>query len=477
MKWRILATLVLVLFVTPSAAETNGPDAKAGEPPVADDPVEDVGEEADEDVGEAPVTEPAGPLHAADVMVAESIVLDHLLSPRLAERLVEVFRSELERAGHVVFSEAALEQLRTGTVTVDPRELSLAQAALDRGKEHYLEFELQAAHEALVEAVERFEPLIVSPEELPSLLEALAYLGDVRLNLEDEEGAREAFMQVLLRRPDHRLDSGIHPPRVLDAFETARAEAGRLARGNLVVSSSPPLARVTVDGLPRGETPVTVEDLVVGPHLVIVEAPEHRVWAQNVEITAEGTELALRLEPTRTGELLDALAEEAGEENTLETLVPIAAEVAKSAEVEATALLGLRVLRDQHYLAMALVDQERGARVVWTVVDDDFLRAREVVRTLVEKVFAADEPKFVDTGGKAPGVMPDFESHLLGFARPPPPELIDTVEAPPLAHRWWFWASVATVAALGAGGAYQVLRPADIVQLPDVIEFDWEVGR
>ena len=43
--------------------------------------------------------------------------------------------------------------------------------------------------------------------------------------------------------------------------------------GQLVVSSEPPGARVTIDGQARGVTPVTLADIAAGPHSVVIQGP------------------------------------------------------------------------------------------------------------------------------------------------------------------------------------------------------------
>ncbi len=56
--------------------------------------------------------------------------------------------------------------------------------------------------------------------------------------------------------------------------------------GGFVVSSVPPGARVTVDGQPRGTTPVTVDGLPPGPHQLRVEADGRAANEQTVQVVA-----------------------------------------------------------------------------------------------------------------------------------------------------------------------------------------------
>jgi len=58
-------------------------------------------------------------------------------------------------------------------------------------------------------------------------------------------------------------------------------------RGRLTVRSRPPGARVTVDGKPIGETPVTVDPLPAGPHAVEVAKPGYHAWSGEREITSQ----------------------------------------------------------------------------------------------------------------------------------------------------------------------------------------------
>jgi hypothetical protein len=58
--------------------------------------------------------------------------------------------------------------------------------------------------------------------------------------------------------------------------------------GRLQVESNPAGARVLIDGRDRGETPLTVEDLAVGSHKVIIRAAEGSVQ-RTVAITAAHT--------------------------------------------------------------------------------------------------------------------------------------------------------------------------------------------
>ncbi len=101
-----------------------------------------------------------------------------------------------------------------------------------------------------------------------------------------------------------RLDSGAHvlevqsgksEPRVIPLMIQAGVQTSQYVElqgvaktGVLEIRSDPPGARVTIDGRPRGTTPVTVRDLAPGDHSVVLEAGGRKVQ-QAVRTEAGGT--------------------------------------------------------------------------------------------------------------------------------------------------------------------------------------------
>ena len=67
---------------------------------------------------------------------------------------------------------------------------------------------------------------------------------------------------------------------------TAAAESPA-ATGRVLVRSTPAGARVLVNGMVRGETPLAIRDLEFGTHTIVVEAPGYPRWQQTVTLSAE----------------------------------------------------------------------------------------------------------------------------------------------------------------------------------------------
>jgi hypothetical protein len=71
---------------------------------------------------------------------------------------------------------------------------------------------------------------------------------------------------------------------------TASAAASRAPantfRGSLAVDSTPPGARVTLNGTLLGTTPLQVRDLPVGSRVIRVELPDHNAWTSSIRVVA-----------------------------------------------------------------------------------------------------------------------------------------------------------------------------------------------
>jgi PEGA domain len=82
------------------------------------------------------------------------------------------------------------------------------------------------------------------------------------------------------------------------------APLGRGYVGSLVVTSDPRGAEVSVDGVPRGSTPVTIRALNAGSRVIRVTMPGHQPWSWSVAVVADKeTPVAVKLRPTSPPQL------------------------------------------------------------------------------------------------------------------------------------------------------------------------------
>jgi hypothetical protein len=78
--------------------------------------------------------------------------------------------------------------------------------------------------------------------------------------------------------------------------ETPERSGGARANGRLIVRSTPPGAKVSIDGRDAGTTPATVRDLSIGPHTVRVAQDGYAVGERRIVLTEERVSQAMRFE-------------------------------------------------------------------------------------------------------------------------------------------------------------------------------------
>jgi len=176
-----------------------------------------------------------------------------------------------------------------------------AVAALEAGREAYLDMDAELATASLRKAIEgmrRAGDALVQVEGRRDYLDALLTLGAAEILAGEPARGQATFARALAAEQGLRLDPATFPPELVHAFAAVRAEVEARPRGGLFVYATPDLARVWVDGRFRCVTPCEVTGLVAGAHLVWVRRLGHAGQGEVVEIEAGGRrELTLRLEP------------------------------------------------------------------------------------------------------------------------------------------------------------------------------------
>ncbi len=151
-------------------------------------------------------------------------------------------------------------------------QVQAAVRALAEGEQRYLEFELEAARDALDAAVDGF---LDAPTELldaQPATRAVLRLAQVHIALKQTREADKAIERALLGIP--RFPAGGSPPPDLEArIEDARGRLSVQFGARLTVGSATPGARVRVNGVVLGRTPLVAGGLARGPVRVTVDGP------------------------------------------------------------------------------------------------------------------------------------------------------------------------------------------------------------
>ena len=180
-----------------------------------------------------------------------------------------------------------------------------AEAALKRAESGFSESrsawesrEHEDAEKKLRATLKEFGRAAAAIRECGNLCEAQALYAAALHHRGDVDEARLAVMDLLALNPSYELPARRFE-RDFVAFRAQVAAGSNTAlRGKVHVKSKPAGARVFLDGELQGFTPMTLDTLAQGKHIVRVERPGHTVWAELVEVSPDEQELLAELVAT-----------------------------------------------------------------------------------------------------------------------------------------------------------------------------------
>ncbi|MBN2361250.1 MAG: PEGA domain-containing protein [Deltaproteobacteria bacterium] len=205
--------------------------------------------------------------------------------------------------------------LATGTPIQARDQMQRALAQLDKGRQMYDAFELDPAIATLTDSVIAFERGAAALTDMGPYVRALQLLGATHMLKADKKSARNAFERALLVDPGATLQGGGYPPTVLEAYDAAREAVKAIPLASLSVYSNPAAAEVYIDGIFRGATPLTVQRLPAGRHVVRVYRAGYLSFGKISDLL-EGTESTLQasLKPTAQAAQFEGLLRRAAPE-------------------------------------------------------------------------------------------------------------------------------------------------------------------
>lgn len=320
--------------------------------------------------------------------------------------------------------------------------LNRARERLEEGRQAYLDLELDAAVEALEGAVADFDAAAAAMEDPADLGQALLYLGASHAFNGQRRQAIATFRRLHTQMPHIQPDPDTFPPDVIQLYENAAPPDARNPTARVTVDSDPPGAVVYVDYLARGRTPLEVQGLIGGEHIVRVSRPGATPYVEPVRIRrgrmARSDAFLADHDPDLTP-LADALARiPASSVERLERDGPIG-EIASMLDLSTVGVIRVSSAGESEAaLELLLFDVASGRRL---------LRGQGTVPTEIGALEAGVE-RLVQGGLEAalrPQQAADTESII-----PTEPRPIAPVASTPVYEEWWFWTIIGAVV-VGAG--------------------------
>jgi len=270
-------TLVWVLLLAPV---TSG--AAAGQPSGAP------GDGAGAHAPEVPQPDQDQPPAGDRRVLAALVAADPSLQPALVAELEHQLKAAIMgRSGHGLLD---LRRALAPDVGHDVRKtVRNAEAAFAAGKQAYENLEAQQAIDHLRRACDDFEAGYSEVHEAEPMVDAHVFLGSVLLQTGNQREALEHLRSALFLDPGLELDANLFPPADIEALERVRRDIARAPRGKAEIESAPVSARVHIDGIYRGTTPIIVSNLPPGDHFGLTERDGYEPIAGIIDVKPQRT--------------------------------------------------------------------------------------------------------------------------------------------------------------------------------------------
>jgi len=189
-----------------------------------------------------------------------------------------------------------------------------AQRALERGRKGYEEslaaFEKKDYEDAELKVRATLKELSKAAAAMTAscspLCDATAIYAAVMYQRGDVEEAKLALLDLMALNPTYELDLKRYSREFISLRVQVATSVNAALRGSVLVKSRPAGARVYMDGEFQGYTPMTVQTLPVGKHLLRLERPGFQQYGQILEVSPDELEVTAPLSPTDTYKAYDA---------------------------------------------------------------------------------------------------------------------------------------------------------------------------
>jgi len=199
------------------------------------------------------------------------------------------FQEGLERSlrgekADVLAGDKVIEEIKgTPISSTASKEIQEALSSLARGRDLYENLSFDEALQELGRACRTLEGHLADLESLAPLEEAHLYLGMVLQTLGEGEKAIEELKRAASLNPGITMDEALYPPSLISAFERGRKEVTSFTQATIFVETQPPLGFVYLDGKKKGTSPLTIKNIPLGAHQLVVEKTGFRRKAVRID--------------------------------------------------------------------------------------------------------------------------------------------------------------------------------------------------
>jgi len=274
--------------------------------------------------------------------------------------------------------------------------LKRAETGYKESKASFDDRNYEDAERKLRATIKEYSKAVGAMKTCGNLCDSVAMFAAVLQARGDVEEAKIAILDLIALSPTFELDRKRYPQNFLALKAQVATSRNAQLRGNVTVKTSPAGARVFLNGQLQGYSPLTLQTLPIGKHLVKIERPGFKQLGVLVEVTPDDQDLTQELTATSGYKAFDALMDRLAGEALKDKGGQTMTSVANSLKLD-RAVIG--VLRDSENgetteLTMAYFDLKSGKRIAVkraSFQGDEFGQLKGEVARMVNHLLNAGE--------------------------------------------------------------------------------------
>ena len=243
--------------------------------------------------------------------------------------------------------------------------LKRAETGFKESKAAFDERNYEDAERKLRATIKEYGKAAAAMKACGNLCETVAMYAATLQARGDVEEAKIAILDLLALSPSYELDRKRYPAPFLSLKLQVATSRNAQLRGNIVVKTAPAGARVYLDGKMEGYSPITLQTLPIGKHLVRIERPGFRQYGDIVEATPEDQEVTPDLIATTGYKAFDALMDRLAGEALKDKGGQTMSSVATSLKLDRAVIAVLKETEggDSTEMTLAYFDLKAGKRM------------------------------------------------------------------------------------------------------------------
>lgn len=273
--------------------------------------------------------------------------------------------------------------------------LKRAETGFKESKAAFDERNYEDAERKLRATIKEYGKAVGAMKNCGNLCDTVAMFGSVLQARGDVEEAKIAILDLLALAPTFELDRKRYPQNFLALKAQVATSRNAQLRGSVTIKTKPSGARVFLNGEMQGYSPVTLQTLPIGKHLVRMERPGFKQLGLMVEVTPEDQDLTSELTATSGYKAFDALMDRLAGEALKDKGGGTMTSVANSLKLD-RAIIGVlkEASSESTELTMAYFDLKSGRRIAIKRVafqGDEFGQLRGEVGRMVNHLLNSGE--------------------------------------------------------------------------------------